>query len=412
MNLATVGIVFQAEFLRKISSRPFVIGTVLGMIGIVAFTLLPVLLNKSFASDDRKVVLIGAPAITRAATGVLKSDFDVVASSPTIAQTPSNAYLDAHRKASAVVLLVRDAKGLHGTAYARDPGGWRHETFARDLARLNVALATGLPVARIVALLHVPVTVHSLDARFSDEASASAARGVATLFVTLLYISILLNAQGVMASVAEEKTSRIAELLVATVSPAQLLAGKIFAAGVAGAIQLALWAAAGIFTGQALVGVFVDPSVSAPTAPIFGAIPISSGQAVAFVLFFLVGFIQYATLYAAAASLINRTEDLGSVTLPVVIPVIGGFLIAQFALTQPNAQSVQIFSQIPLLAPFVMFTRIAIATIPSWQIVLSLAINIVATVVIVWAAGKVYRVGLLMYGRLPSPRQILATLRS
>jgi ABC-2 type transport system permease protein len=411
MNLNVLAVIFQAEFLRKVRSRPYIIGTVLGIVGIFAFTSLPTILAHAFSNGGKNLVLVGDPALTNAAAALVREDYDVVAQVPSVAGGPTIAFLDAHGKAAGAVMLVRDAKGIHGTAYLRDAGSWSN-SFGRDIAPLNVAYATNLSPARITGLLHVPIETKSLDAKFADESSANAARAVAYLLVFMLYLSIILNAQAVMASVAEEKTSRIAELLVATVSPAQLLAGKIFAAGLAGAIQLALWAGTGIFTGQQMISLFASGSSGAAAGPTIGAIPISTVQGIAFVLFFIVGFVQYATMYAAAASLINRTEDLGSVTIPLVIPVVVGFMLAQFALAQPHAQSVEIVSQIPLLAPFVMFTRIAVATVPAWEIALSLAINVVATVGIVWAAGKVYRVGLLMYGKMPSLRQIVATVRA
>jgi len=232
----------------------------------------------------------------------------------------------------------------------------------------------------------------------------------------LLYLAIILNCQGVMTSVAEEKTSRIAELLVATTSSAQLMAGKIVAAGTTGTIQLLVWLAVGWATAAGIVNAIGGPSggvhSSDTTPPGLGAIDLPTGVIVAFVIFFILGFLQYATLYAAAASLISRTEDLGSVAGPLTLPVLGGFLLANWALGVPNATAVLIASQIPLLTPFVMFTRMAVVTVPIWQVALAIAINAVATVAIVWFAGKIYRVGLLMYGRPPKFAQILSVLRT
>jgi ABC-2 type transport system permease protein len=97
---------------------------------------------------------------------------------------------------------------------------------------------------------------------------------------------------------------------------------------------------------------------------------------------------------------------------PLIIPVVGGFVLAQWALTVPNATGVAIVSQIPLLTPFVMFTRMAVSSVPLWQVLLSIGINALATVGIVWLAGKVYRIGLLMYGKPPKFSQVLNVLRS
>ncbi|MFN2459971.1 MAG: ABC transporter permease [Candidatus Velthaea sp.] len=411
-----IPVIFQAELLRKIRSRPFILATLIGAAAIVGLSYLPSLLENTFATSSKRIVLAGDPGLVARAKVLLAKDFRIVATQPAPARPPTNADIDRY-KASALAVLEQTPTGLRVTAYARDASTFRH-AFGDDLVPLNVALATHLDAQRIDPLLTVPVDVKSLDTKFVDQQSADEARGVAYLLVLLLYMSILINSQTVMSSVAEEKTSRIAELLVATTSPAQLLAGKILAAGLAGLIQLAVWTGAGLLAGQRLTESMFSRSGSAGTSAAahasssFGILNISTGVALAFVAFFLIGFLQYASLYAAAASLINRTEDLGSVAVPLVIPVVGGFVLAQYALAAPNSTNVQIISQIPLLAPFVMFTRLAVATIPAWQIGLSIAINALATVVILWGAGKVYRVGLLLYGRLPSPRQVLAALRA
>ncbi len=117
-------------------------------------------------------------------------------------------------------------------------------------------------------------------------------------------------------------------------------------------------------------------------------------------------------LYAAAASLINRTEDLGSVAGPLVVPVVLGIILAQVALQFPNSPNMVVCSLIPLISPFVMFTRVAVSDVPAWQLVLSLAINVGTAVLLAWLSGKIYRVGMLLYGRAPSLKQVLATLRA
>ncbi|HYZ15099.1 MAG TPA: ABC transporter permease, partial [Candidatus Acidoferrum sp.] len=215
----------------------------------------------------------------------------------------------------------------------------------------------------------------------------------------------------IMASVAEEKTSRIAELLVATIDPAQLLAAKVLASGATAMIQLAVWIATGLLTASAAAGLFLD-SDSPVRLHAQGPMVLPTSEVFAFIAFFVVGFIQFSVLYAAAASLINRTEDLGSVAGPLVVPLVIGFLLAQVGLAYPNASNVAVCSEIPLIAPFVMFTRIAVSSVPAWQIILSLAINLVAAFLLARAAGKIYRVGLLLYGRAPSLRQVVAALRT
>lgn len=410
-----VPIVFNAEFQRRIRSRSYIIATAVMMGGIVLLVYLPGLLANQFSSSTRGIVLIGAPDLTGRARALLAKDFDITATYATIAGTPTIPFLDKNKKASAAAVLERGPHGLKVTAFARDVSLFRG-AFARDLVPLNVALATKLAPAQIDPLLTVAVAVKSLDTKFADEAAANTAKGIAYGFVLVLYISIFINAQNVMTSVAEEKTNRIAELLVAAIPPSQLLFGKILAAAATGFIQILLWVGTGIALAPIAVRSFSDDSSSktGAAAAIATALPDQLGPAViaAFLLFFVLGFIQFSTMFAAAASLVNRTEDLGSLAAPLYTPVIGGFFLAQIALQFPNANGIVVTSMLPLLSPFVMFTRMTVTTVPLWQVVVSIAVNLASAYLIVIAAGKIYRVGLLMYGKAPKFSQVLATLRA
>jgi ABC-2 type transport system permease protein len=410
----TLGVVFSAEFVRRIKSRAFMAGTLIGAASIVLIAVLPSLLGGAMSRSNKAIVLAGDPVLVASAKSLLERDFEITGTVDKLDGAPTPAFLDAHGKASAVALLTRRADGLHVVAYARDPSSFR-ESFGRDLSPLQAALATGVPVDRLRHHLNVPVDVRDVSGRFADAGAADAAKGIAYLFVMLLYLSILLNAQSIMTSVAEEKTSRIAELLVATLDPARLLAAKILAAAATGFIQLGVWVAAGIFAGRFVTTMFARESSAASAAATtggLGTLTVAPGELLAFLAFFAVGFAQYGVLYAAAASLINRTEDLGSVAGPLVVPVVVGIILAQLGLQFPNSPNVVVCSFIPLISPFVMFTRIAVSDVPAWQVTLSLAINAGAAVLLAWVSGKIYRVGLLLYGRAPSLKQVLATLRA
>jgi ABC-2 type transport system permease protein len=406
----TVLVVLTAEFMRRIRSRAFIAGTVIGAASIVLISVLPSKLGTMASNTTRRIVLAGDSALTANAAQLLRRDFEITAMLPETAAAPTAAFLDAHGNASALAVLTRGSGGLHVTAYARDPSAFR-DIFARDLAPIQIALATGASVQRVAKHTRVPVEVHDVSGRFADVGAADAAKGIAYLFVMLLYVSILLNAQSIMTSVAEEKTSRIAELLVAMLDPSRLLAAKIAATVGTGLIQLAVWVATGMLAGRELTTIFASGE-AASAQPVFGTFDVSGGEIVALTAFFIVGFAQYGVMYAAAASLINRTEDLGSVTGPLVIPVVIGIILAQLGLQFPNAPNVVAWSFIPLISPFIMFTRIAVSNVPTWQIVVSLALNLVTAIVLAWLSGKVYRVGLLLYGRAPSLRQVIATLRA
>jgi ABC-2 type transport system permease protein len=404
----TIGIVFSAEFSRRIRSRAFLASTVIGAAGIVVITMLPTILGGMTSSASKKIVLAGEPALTAQVSKALASDFEVASTLPRLERTPTAEFLDAHGKAIAAAVVESRNGGLRVTVYARDPSQFR-AAFERDLATVQIGLALGVPAARVEASSRVPIDVHDVSGRFADAAAADAAKGVAYFFLILLYLSVLLNAQAIMTSVGEEKTNRIAELLVATLDPARLLTAKILAAAATSFIQLGVWVASGLLVGQAVT----HGHAAARGAPsLLRTMDVSPGEILVFLAFFAVGFAQYGVLYAAAASLINRTEDLGSVAGSLVIPVMAGFLVAMVGMNVPSDPKIVVCSMIPLLAPFVMFTRVAVSNVPAWQLALSLAVNVLSAVLLAWGSGKVYRVGLLLYGRPPSFKQIVATLRA
>lgn len=405
-----VGVVFAAEFERRLLSRAFIVGTLIGTLAIAGLAFLPSIFN-GFSGSANNLVLVGDPALVKAAAKELGRDFTIVATAPSLTDTPTIAYLDAHRKAAAVVVLERRGDRLHVVAYTRDPGALRR-AFTSDLGRLQMALAMGIPQGRIDALMRVSLKERDVAGKFNDPTQALAAQGIAYVFVMLLYLAILLSAQQIVLTVAEEKTSRIAELLVATIDPAQLLFAKVLAATATGFVQLAVWVTTAAAVGKTVAGLFADtPSSAASAAGDAAALGITAPEILWFIVFFVVGFTQCAVLFAAAGSLVNRSEDVGSVTGPLYIPIIGALVIAQLALKFPNAPQSVVFSMLPVSGPFVMFTRLIVSAVPVWQIALSLAINVLAAGALAWLGGRVYRVGLLLYGRMPTPRQIAAAMR-
>lgn len=414
-------LVLTTEFARKIRSRIFLIATLGGAVGIAALVLAPILFAGLSKTQTNALVLAGPAPLRARAAAALRADFAIVASVDALPAVVDRAYLDAHHAAAAAVRLQERNRRLHLDVYARDLAAFDQVQF-RALVPLNVELATGLPSARVAALTRVDRALHGIDAKFVSATAASAGHAFALGLIFLLYFAIVLASQTVMSAVAEEKTSRIAEILVATIDPVDLLTGKTLAAAALAVVQIAVWGIAALvalpFTALALGGAAEH---SARGAGLGGGAPpglagglgaLDPWSLAAFAVFFALGYLQYATLYAAAASLVSRTEDLGAVTTPIILPAVVAFLFAQYAIVSPDAGVVALAGFVPLVSPFVMFARIAVASVPAWQIALALALNLATVVVAFVIAGKVYRVGMLITGRLPSARQIWTTLRS
>jgi ABC-2 type transport system permease protein len=410
--IADLFTVFQAELARRVKSRAFVIGLVIGMLGIVLFTRLPALVGNAF-SGSNAIVLIAPAQIAGRAQSLLTEDYNIHATLPP-GTTVSPSLLESN-KATAAIVLETKADGLHVSVFAHDPGSTGKRDINHDLLPLQLQLVTHRAPADVTSMMTIPITIKTVASKFASSDQALAARGIAYMLIFFLYILILVNSQLVTSSVAEEKTSRIAELLVASVNPSALLGGKILAGAVIALLQMTVWIGVGVLTGGSS-----PSSGAAPAAPDANSIFSLSGlfdvitpwTLAAFFLFFVIGFLQLSMVFAAFASLINRTEDLGSITGPLVIPVVAGLFVAIAALGEPDASWAVITSMIPIVAPFIMFARIAVSNVPVWQVGLSLAINFAALYLIAIFAGKIYRVGMLLYGRAPKLSQVWSVIRS
>ncbi len=411
--LDELGTVVVTELLRRLRSRLFWFASLGGILAIAFLIEAPTFFGSIARASSSDIVIAGSASLRARAKPLLEKnrDFRVVASVATLPRTVTAAYLDAHGKAGAAVALSERGRKLHVDVYPRDLSAFAGVEFG-NLAPLAIAVATGASSSRMAEAATLVRADHPLESKFADSRTAALAHGIAFGLIFVLYLAIILASQSVMSAVAEEKTSRIAEILVATIAPWNLLAGKTVAAAIIGLVQIGVWVAtAALLLPSAAASLSSDAgsAQSGGAYSIFAAV--SPGEIVAFFAFFVLGYLQYATVYAAAGSLISRTEDLGSVATPLVLPVVGAFVIAQYALLSPNAPLVVACSFVPFISPFVIFTRIAIADVPWWQTALAAAVDAAAVIACFWAAGKVYRVGMLLYGRVPSIKQVLAALR-
>lgn len=399
--------VYSAEVMRRLRSRVFWIGLLLGAIGLAIIIEVPSMMER-YANQANRVVIAAQPSLAARARALLAKNLTVVGTMPyTTAVT--RASLRRNGDAGAVIALRRAGNHLQADVFDRNPGELGATELRRDLLPLNIELGLHVSPSVVASVTAMPVAIHSLAAKFGSAQEADTARITGVVLLSFLYALIMFNSQMILSAVAEEKTSRIAELLVASVSPNRLLAGKIGAAATLAIIQMAVWIAVGFAIGSPHAG-------SAAALQSRGSDQLSltgvSAQAIAgFAVFFLLGYLQMATLFAAAGSLINRTEDLGSVSGPLFLPVIGGFFIAMAVLSVPDTPVAVATSFIPLISPFVMFARIVVSDVPPYQIALGLLLNIAAVAATALIAGKIYRIGMLLYGRPPRLRQIWQVLR-
>ena len=223
------------------------------------------------------------------------------------------------------------------------------------------------------------------------------------IMIFALYMVILLYGQMVAMSVATEKSSRAMELLITSAKPINMMFGKVLAACMAGLIQLVA-----VF-GSALVFYNVNKSYWGDNGIIDSIFNIPPELFAYMLVFFLLGFLIYAFLYGAISSTVSKLEDINTAVQPVTFLFIFGFMVVMFSMSSGSVDNVlmQICSYIPFTSPMAMFTRIAMSTVPWYEIAISIGILIASTFGIGILSAKIYRVGVLMYGTSPKVGNII-----
>jgi ABC-2 type transport system permease protein len=272
-------------------------------------------------------------------------------------------------------VLVKN--GLNATVQAALTGLVKQEALTAQLTAHGVN-----PVTVAAAVAHAGIHVHSL----TPPRSRDTQRLVIALMVGIaLFISLQVYGIQVAQGVAEEKESRIVEILLATIRPGQLLLGKVAGIGLVGLLQLAIIGA---------VALLLIERTHVVTIPAFGAGDVAGG-----LFWFVLGFSLYAILFAAAGSLVSRVQEVQMATLPVVMGLVVGYL-AGFAvvLPDPGSPASTAFSLVPFFAPVLMPERIATGDATAWQVVLAVALTLVSIGAVTQLAARIYANSVLKTG--------------
>jgi ABC-2 type transport system permease protein len=221
------------------------------------------------------------------------------------------------------------------------------------------------------------------------------------VMVMLIYMAVLLYGISVMRSVLEEKNSRIMEVLLSSATSTELMTGKLLGVGAVGLTQIIVWTVMG--------GVVALPSLAAQ--PSFDELQITMPVMVSFVLFFLLGYLLYSTMYATIGAITTTEQEGQQVQFIIVIPLVLSVFMLMPAIRTPESAAVVWMSLIPFFAPIVMFARIVVQTPPWWQIALSLVLLIATVAGLTVLCARIYRIGVLIYGKRATLPEILKWLK-
>ncbi|HKQ03652.1 MAG TPA: ABC transporter permease [Blastocatellia bacterium] len=226
---------------------------------------------------------------------------------------------------------------------------------------------------------------------------------VAFVMLFFMYMTVLFYGLFVMRGVIEEKQSRIVEIVVSSVKPHEMMLGKLIGIGLVGLTQIGIWVTSVALLSTVGLSIFASRGVALPHLP-----PI---LLVYFVIYFVLGYFLYATLYALVGATVGSEEEAQQAQFPVTILIVIPMTIFTTVVANPNGPLAVTLSMIPFFAPTLMMLRIAVINPPLWQVLLSMAIMVVTILGAVWLAAKIYRVGILMYGKRPSLAELGRWLR-
>ncbi len=246
----------------------------------------------------------------------------------------------------------------------------------------------------------------ALEKNAKSEKELNQARGLVYVLLFIIYFSVIMYANMIAMEVATEKSSRVMEILISSVSPIKQMFAKILGIGLLSLTQLALFIVVGYFSltknleslKEGFFGVYG-----------FGEIPTKT--IVYAVIFTILGYFLYATLAAFLGSLVSRIEDVQQMITPMTLLVVAGFMIAMFGLAKPDASFITVTSYIPFFTPMIMFLRVGMLSIPFWEVLIGIFLLIAAIVLLAIFGARVYKGGVLMYGKSSSFKDIKKALQ-
>jgi ABC-2 type transport system permease protein len=248
------------------------------------------------------------------------------------------------------------------------------------------------------------------DAPAGSELDMASRQILSSILVMLVFVTSVTYGMWVATSVAEEKSSRVMEVMLNAATPGEMLAGKVVGVGGAGFTQLAaivLPAAAIVLLEGPLARLVLGENGG--ETPLAGLTP---GILVAFVVFFLLGFLLTALVYAAAGSLVSRQEDVQQVALPMLMLSFAAYFAAFFASGSPGAAWVAPLSWVPFFSPYLMLTRLVTGSVPAWELALALGLLVAAILVALVVAARIYAAGVLIYGQRPTLAGVVRAART
>ena len=412
--------IFKQSFWTKAKTKSFVITTLIVVAGIFLMANISSIISKvqevgvfEGGADDSIIYVVDE---SESLLEPLQQQLDVSESGLTLKPTNDSVndlkvQVSEEEIKSFLVLSVNDSQTIQATYTSENASEFEKPMAIQDaLQNLQTNLkATSLDLSsEEVSQLFAPIEFeqNAVSSSSKSEEELSQARGLVYVLIFVIYFAVFYYSNMIAMEVATEKSSRVMEIIISSVSPVKHMFAKIAGVGTLGLLQIALFGIVGF--------VALKTSSSDLTSGVFsffGFSNVSISTMVFAVVFFLLGYFLYATLAALLGSLVSRTEDVQQLLLPMTFLIIIASFIAFSGIGNPEASYVQMASYIPFFTPLVMFLRVGMLELPVWEPVLGIAILLVTIFILGWFGSRVYRGGVLMYGASQSLKDIKKALQ-
>jgi len=437
--MSKTALIIKREYLNRVSKKSFLILTFLTPLLFAAMVFVPLWLSSIKGDEVRNVVVLDR-------TGKYASLFEDADNYKFIAGDKSlESYKQASDKEVYAIVSITDDLIAHpeaATMYSEKqiPGDLSrivNQVLSRKLENEKMATYNIPNLKEIIKESQINFEINTIkwsEDGSESESSSLVASIVGLIFTVISYMFIMIYGAMVMQGVMEEKTNRIVELMVSSVRPFQLMMGKIIGIGLVGLTQMFLW---GILTmalvlgGQFLFMGSVDPQMmqqgammgqgslpgmaeasQEPAAKLFGMLQTINFAEIGifFVIYFIGGYMLYASVFAAIGSAVESQEDTQQFMTPIMIFLVFSLYAGIYSMENPEGPLAFWCSLIPFTSPIVMMIRLPFE-VPLWEKLLSVSLLYVTFVGIIWLSAKIYRVGILMYGKKPTIKEMIKWLR-
>jgi ABC-2 type transport system permease protein len=407
-------VIARREFLERIRSKWFVIVTLLGPILMVAMIVIPTVLMRSGADKVKLEIVdhtngeLGTPIVAAFATvGWTATIVPPTTTEDTllshIADKSQNGFLDIPADALDKGQIVYQGDNASSTAVLVK----MHQVIDSTIYATRAAKAGISPLQLTTVLAKVDLDLRLTTGKKGGK-SGFGAFAIGYVLMFILYIAILLYGVAVMRSVVQEKTSRVIELMVAAAKPRDLMGGKILGVGAVGLVQLGTWLVMALLAltyRQSILGLF---GVKGPGPEIPQLTIDQIGVAIAY---FLGGYFFYSAMYAAVGAMVSSDQEAQQAQAPVMMLVIIPMTCMQLVANDPRGGVAQAMTMIPFSSAILMPMRYVLGGASAGEVLISLGILAISTYLVIRAAAKIYRVGILLYGKRPSVRELWRWLR-